>query len=61
MGIRDPVWKNSDPGWKKVGSGIGDREKHPGFATLLGPLIRYEVFTVPIKLLLFRLPEFRRY
>jgi hypothetical protein len=28
------IWngKNSDPGWKKFGSGIWD--KHPGFATL---------------------------
>jgi hypothetical protein len=30
MWIRDP--KNSDPGWKKFGSGI--RDKHPGSATL---------------------------
>ena len=42
MRIRDG--KNSDPGWKKVGSGIRDREKHPGSATLLGPLIWYKVF-----------------
>ncbi len=45
MQIRDPEWKNSDPGfgmektrirdsgWKKLGSGI--RNKHPGSATLL--------------------------
>jgi hypothetical protein len=33
MRIRDPGWKNSDPGLKKVGSGI--RDKHPGSATLV--------------------------
>jgi hypothetical protein len=27
----DPGCKKSDPGWKKVGSGI--RDKHPGSAT----------------------------
>jgi hypothetical protein len=31
MRIRDR--KNSDPGWKKCGSGI--RDKHPGSATLI--------------------------
>ncbi len=34
MRIRDG--KNSDPGWKKVGSGI--RKKHPGTATLVDSL-----------------------
>jgi hypothetical protein len=40
MRIRDPEWKNSDPGseirnpgMKKIGSGI--RDKPPGSATLL--------------------------
>jgi hypothetical protein len=32
MRIRDG--KNSDPGWKKVGSGSGIRDKHPGSATM---------------------------
>jgi hypothetical protein len=31
MRIRVPGWKNSDPGWKKFGSGI--RVKHSGCAT----------------------------
>jgi hypothetical protein len=32
--IRDLEWvKNLDPGWKKVGSGIGD--KHPRWLILL--------------------------
>jgi hypothetical protein len=26
-----PGWKNSDPGWKKFGTGI--RDNHPGSAT----------------------------
>jgi hypothetical protein len=34
MRIRDG--KNSDPGWKKFGSGI--RDKHPGSATLFEEL-----------------------
>jgi hypothetical protein len=33
MRIRDPVGKNSDPGWKKFGSEV--RYKHPGSATLI--------------------------
>jgi hypothetical protein len=32
MWIWDPGWKNSDPRWKIIGSGI--RDKHPGSATL---------------------------
>ncbi len=37
--VRDPESKIEkvrirDPGWKKVGSGIRDRKKHPGSATL---------------------------
>jgi hypothetical protein len=31
--IWDPGRKNSDPGWKKIGSRI--RDKHPGSATLV--------------------------
>ncbi len=31
--IRDPGWKKSDTGWKKIGFGILD--KHPGSATPL--------------------------
>jgi hypothetical protein len=38
MSIRNPGWKNSDPGWKKFRSGIWD--KHPGSATLQNPSVR---------------------
>jgi hypothetical protein len=40
MRIRDPGWKNTDPGRKKFGFGI--RDKHPGSATLLAALIFWE-------------------
>jgi hypothetical protein len=40
MRIRDG--NNSDPGWKKVGSGI--RDKHPGSATLQKLRVLYAVF-----------------
>ncbi len=38
MRIRDG--DSSDPGWKKVGSGI--RDKHPGSATLMKTLHNFE-------------------
>jgi hypothetical protein len=31
MRIRDPEWKNSDPGWEKVGSGINIPETQHWF------------------------------
>jgi hypothetical protein len=35
-----PDGKNSDPGWKRVGSGI--RYKHPGSATLVPSVKKYD-------------------
>ncbi len=43
MRIRDPGWSgdSSDPGWKKVGSGI--RDYYPGSATLLEPVLQIRI------------------
>jgi hypothetical protein len=55
--IRDPGWKNSDPEWKKLGSGIEKiriRDKHPGSAILVfttfraGFMVWYDNVTCPV-------------
>jgi hypothetical protein len=41
-GRKKEIWdgKNSDPGWKKSDPRFGIRDKHPGSATLLLPVLR---------------------
>jgi hypothetical protein len=34
FGVKILKFFDADPEWKKVGSGIGDPDKHPGSATL---------------------------